>query len=74
LPPILDSPTPPFQARIKAGSAYNDIGLKVPLGKYGPTGPIIQYSRAVLLLLTPRNGYKNNYFYKTTQVDIPRGL
>ena len=52
-PPILLSPTPPSQALIYAGSAYNLTGTNVPLEKYGPTGDIITYSRAEPLLLTP---------------------
>ena len=40
--PIFVCPTPPFQALTKLGSVYSSTGLKVPVSKYGPTGPVIQ--------------------------------
>ena len=53
-PPALLSPIPPGHALTKPGSASNDIGLKVPVEKYGPTGLVITNKQARAGGLTPR--------------------
>ena len=53
-PPAFMSPIPPGHDLTKFGSASNEIGLKVPVEKYGPTGPVITKSMALSGGLTPR--------------------
>ena len=57
-PPIFESPDPPTHARTNCELAYSETGLNVPVEKYGPTGHVMQYSRAFLLRVTPRKGWK----------------
>lgn len=56
-PPILYSPTPPFQARTNEGSANKETGLKDPVAKYGPTGPRMTKIIALPGRDTPRDGW-----------------
>ena len=53
-PPALHSPIPPGHALTNLGSANSDIGLKVPVEKYGPTGPVITNKQARAGGFTPR--------------------
>lgn len=55
-PPILKAPTPPFQARTNEGSANRETGLKDPVAKYGPTGPMMTKIIAFPARDTPRDG------------------
>lgn len=54
----MQSPIPPGQALTKLGSASNDIGLNVPVVKYGPTGPAMTNKLARAGGFTPRVAYE----------------
>lgn len=54
--PSLLSPAPPGQALTNFGSASSETGF-MPVGKYGPTGDAMTYSKASDELATPRVGW-----------------
>ena len=53
-PPALHSPIPPGHALTNLGSASNETGLKVPVVKYGPTGPVMTNKEARAGGFTPK--------------------
>lgn len=55
-PPILYAPTPPAHALTNEGSASKETGLKDPVAKYGPTGPMMTKIIAFPGRDTPRDG------------------